>query len=305
MTAAVVTTSHTPDFDRFARLHASVLEHSDLAHYAFVPTSDVAHFSALGRSPGRLTVVPTADVLPRHIVTTEWLNRAVSRVPRAPGALRCAALNRRRPWPPVRGWILQQVVKLAAAERVEADTLVFVDSDSEFIRPFSAETFQTGGVTRLFRRSGGIHEGMPRHQAWHHAARRMLGLRGDSPLPHDDFIGGVTSWDSRLVRECTHRVQEVAGRPWHDVVAGTMDLSEYILYGEYVMNFSPPERRSFISDRPLSHSYWRTEPLTMESARAFVAGIEPDDVLLHVQSNSHTPPDVERLLRAAARDVTR
>jgi hypothetical protein len=304
VTTAFVTTSYAPDFDPFARLHASVVEHSDLTHYAFVPRADLDLFAPLACS-GRLRLVSTRDVLSPSIVTTEWLNRAVARLPRVPSALQVAALNTRRPWPPMRGWILQQLVKLAAAEHVHADTLVFIDSDVQLIRPVTGTTFRRDGRTRLYRAPGGIHEGMARHCAWHRAAHRLLGLEAPGPFPYDDFIGGITSWDAALARDCTARVTEVADHPWQTVVGGCLDVSEYILYGEYVMSYAESSQRSFISDVSLCHSHWQREPLDRDSARRFVEGIGPADVAIHLQSNARTPAEVERYVRYAVRSVTR
>jgi Family of unknown function (DUF6492) len=40
---------------------------------------------------------------------------------------------------PIRGWLLQQLVKLAVAEQLSGDVLVYADSDVVLIRPFSAD----------------------------------------------------------------------------------------------------------------------------------------------------------------------
>ncbi len=304
MTTAFVTTSYAPDIDRFTRLHESVVRHSDLMHYVFVPEADLDLFRPLTRS-GRLRLTRTRDVLSTNIVTTEWLNRALARVPRAPSALRVAGVNVRRPWPPMRGWILQQLVKLAAVERVDADTLVFLDSETELIRPVTDQTFRRDGCTRLFRLPGGIHAGMRRHRTWHRQARQLLGLDVGGPPPHDDFIGGITSWDARLVRDCTARVSLRASRPWQDVVGSCLDVSEYILYGEYVTAFGAPSDRSFESDQPLCRVYWELTPLDIPGARAFVDSIRDGDIAIHLQSNAHTPPEVERYIQDAVRGLTR
>lgn len=304
MTTAFVTTTYAPDFDRFTRLHASVVEHSDLVHHAFVPHKDLDLFAPLTRS-GRLRLMATRDVLDPGIVTTEWLNRTAARLPHVPSALRVAAVNRRRPWPPIRGWVLQQLVKLAAAEHVDADTLVFIDSETQLIRPVTEGTFRRDGCTRFFRLPGGVHDGMTRHQAWHHKAHQLLALGACGPLPYDDFIGGITSWDAQLVRGCTDRLACVADGPWQTAVGASLDVSEYTLYGEYVMAFGSPAQRAFESDRPLCHVYWQRAPLDRTTAKEFVEGIADDDVAIHLQSNAHTPADVERYVRDAVREALR
>lgn len=301
--SAIVTTSYAPDFERFVRLHASVREYSDLPHYVFVPEADRRRFTSIPDSR-RLTVVSTRDVLPRNFVTTEWLNRAVARIPSAPGPLRVAAVNRRRPWPPVRGWILQQLVKMAAAERVEAETLVFVDSETEFVRPITSTTFRHGSVSRLFRRPDGIEPDMARHRTWHEVGRRLIGALPDGPAPYDDFIGGITSWDAALARACTAKIAEVSGAQWQTTVAAQLDISEYILYGEYVSQFATAEQLSFTSDRSLLHIYWEDAPLDRAGARRFIDGMRADDVAVHIQSNTRTSREVEDYIRSALKRQT-
>lgn len=304
MSCAVVTTSFAPDFERFVRLHASVLEYSDLPHYVFVPEADRELFERIA-SPSRLVIVTTRDVLPRNFITTEWLNRAVSRVPQAPGALRWAAVNRRRPWPPVRGWVLQQLVKLAAADCVDSDTLVYIDSEIELVRPVYESTFRHGNITRLYRKPDGIDSTMMRHRAWHENARRLIGLPSNEIPPYNDYIGGITSWDAALVRACTSRIGEVVGRPWQTAVGAELEISEYILYGEYVSEFCTEAQLSFISERSLCHSYWGKAPLDRDSARRFVEGMGDDDVAVHVQSNTGTSPEIEEYIRRAVKDLIR
>ena len=79
--------------------------------------------------------------------------------------------NLSRPFPPIRGWILQQVIKLAAVAASEVDVVVLVDSDIEFLRPFSSETFMKRGVVRFYRKPGEVDRRLPRHMLWHGAAR--------------------------------------------------------------------------------------------------------------------------------------
>ena len=50
----------------------------------------------------------------------------------------------------MRGWILQQVLKLAAVAASEDDVVLLVNSDVEFLRPFTVETFVRDGVVRFY-----------------------------------------------------------------------------------------------------------------------------------------------------------
>mgnify|MGYP007088039539 CR=1 FL=1 len=118
-------------------------------------------------------------------------------------------------------------------------------------------------------------------------ARALLGV--DAPEPDDpDFISSFTSWDPRLVRACVDRVSEVAGADWRDVIGSRLEFSEFLLYGTYVMSLAPATARTNVGETTLCHSHWDPEPLDADGAQAFLDRITPDDLAVHIQSNSRT-----------------
>jgi len=135
---AVITKSFAPDFDLCAALNRSVLDTSPgtVEHRILVPQSDLELF---GRLEGQRThICCEAVLLPRMFVRLPFVT---------------ITINLQRPLPPVRGWIQQQVVKLAAIGASQDDVVPIVDSDAEFVQPFSAETFVRNGIVRFFRKS--------------------------------------------------------------------------------------------------------------------------------------------------------
>ena len=95
---AGVTPSFGRDVHLFASLHRSVLRHTDphVTHHVIVPPRDIRR---VGEFEGpRCRIISESDLLP------PWF----CRLPR-PGW----SANLRRPWPPVRGWVLQQALKFA------------------------------------------------------------------------------------------------------------------------------------------------------------------------------------------------
>jgi hypothetical protein len=299
VTLAILTPSYAPDLDDFAALHASVLKYTDpsVMHYVVVPDRDLPLFAPLASS--RMTLLGESSVLPRSFVSTAWFGRAVAAIPRVPRGARVIALNVRRPWPPLRGWLLQQIVKLSVAMRVECDTLLLVDSDVQLIRPVEERMFASPTAVRLYRNPGAITSGMPRHVVWHNTARRMLGVPPDGPPPYDDPISSFTAWDPAVVRQCTERLAEVSGRDWETAVSREWDFSEFVLYGEYVSTLGTPAQSSFTADDSLCHSHWNPHPLDIDGAKRFVETLKSTDVAVHIQSNSHTPQDIRDYIRAA------
>jgi hypothetical protein len=209
-------------------------------------------------------------------------------------------VNLRRPFPPVRGWILQQVLKLAATAMSDADVVLLVDSDIEFVRPFSAETFVRDGVVRFYRKPDEVDDQLPRHVLWHRAARNLLGLPGAAP-PLPDYVSSLVAWDPALVRSMLQRVSQVTRLPWTDAVAAQLHFSEWTLYGVYVDSLRANKAASNASDSPLCHAWWGTVPLDEQTLPDFVASFSPDDVACMISAKSHTSPEVRQAAFAALR----
>jgi hypothetical protein len=282
---AVFTKSFAPDFELCAALNRSMLENSPdtIHHYIFVPRSDLKLF---GRLAGPRTHVRSeADLLPRTFVRAPFGNIVV---------------NLRRPFPPVRGWIQQQVVKLAAIAASEDDAVLLVDSDVEFIRPFNAEMFVRDDTVRFFRGRNQIDRRLPRHMTWHRVARALLGLPAAEP-PYPDYISSPLAWDPGIVRRMLARVAATTGRPWHTAIAGQLDFSECVLYGVFVDSVMGARANSFVSDDSLCLVYWENTPLNLEGSAQFVGGIRPTDIAAVIQSKSRTPPAVREAAFAALR----
>jgi len=296
MSVSVVTASYAPDFAGFARMHESLVRNSDddVHHIVVVPDAHAELFGTI-RS-GRLDVRRYSAVLPRRFVQTSW----IATLPGMPRGFRLAAVNAARPWPPVRGWIMQQLVKLAVVSDLTADVAVMIDSDVVVVRPLREASFRApDGVVRLYRRPHGITEQMTRHLAQRNKALALLGLEAAEP-ESPDYISAFVSWDPALVRDCLHRIEESTGGDWRNAVGASMDFSEYITYGTYVMSLADPTRRTNVGERSLCHSHWGTTPLTMDAARGFVERMAADDIAVHVQSNSGTGDDVLAFIVRAA-----
>ena len=282
---AVITKSYAPDFELCAALNRSVLDYSSsmVQHQIVVPRSDLKLF---GRLAGPRTHVRCeADLLPRTFVRVPFSNLMV---------------NLSRPFPPVRGWIQQQVVKLAAIAASEDDAVLVVDSDVEFIRPFNAEMFVRDGMVRFFRGRNPIDRRLPRHMTWHRVARALLGLPAAEP-PYPDYISSPLAWDPAIVRRMLARVAATTGRPWPAAIAGQLDFSECVLHGVYVDEVAAAPANSFVSDDPLCRVYWEQTPLNMDDAARFIRSVRPTDIAVVLQSKSRTPPAVREAIFSALR----
>ena len=282
---SVITKSFKPDFELCSDLHRSVLNSSPdwVHHHIIVPRRDAKLF---GRLAGPRTHIRCeTDLLPRSFLPVPFTN---------------VTFNLGRPFPPVRGWILQQVVKLAAVAASEDDLVLVADSDVEFVRPVTVETFVRDSVVRLYRKPQAIDEKLPRHMAWHRTARALLGLPPAEP-PYTDYISSLLACDPAIVRQMLARVTATTGRPWTTAIAGRLHFSEWTLYGVFVDDVIGAPANSFASDDPVCLAYWDETPLNRDGAVDFLRGVRPTDVAAMISAKSRTPLAVRRAAFASHR----
>ncbi|WP_433499348.1 DUF6492 family protein [Sphaerimonospora sp. CA-214678] len=284
---AVITPTYAPDLELFADLHRSVLTHTpdDTVHHVIVPSRDRGLFARFEGPRCRLWIEP--ELLPRTYfpipLSRLWLNVA-------------------RPWPPIRGWILQQSLKLAAAARMEADAVLVADSDIVLVRPVRLRDFMVGGRLRLHRIDHGVHPGMRRHLLWHEAARRLLGRQDVPDPPLHDYVNSLTLWDPAAVRALQDRIEKVTGRRWQDAFSARLHISEFILYGVFVDELLGAPAAS---DTGICHNYWDATPLSMAEALAFADRLDSRAVGMMISAKSGTTLDVRRAAISRCLEVAR
>jgi hypothetical protein len=277
---AVVTTSFRPDFRQFCELRRSVELHvpPDIPHYVIVPTADVEFFSELSG----VIVVDEARLLPRSYRKVPGKNWHV---------------QLRRPWWPIRGWVLQQVLKMAVTERLDVEHVVIADSDCVFVRDLrDAEDL------RFVARRGGVTSSLPRHVIWHEIARTLLGLPADSALPKTDYVSSVTTWSPAEMVALTRRITATCGAPWYDVVTSLRHFSEFTVYGVFVEHLgSAPQR---IAER-WACEHWDERPLDHDAGMALADRLASHDAALMISAKSGTPEDVRLATIDRARSVAK
>jgi hypothetical protein len=299
MTLAVVTPTHRNDLQLFADLHRSVLLHTEerVKHYVVVPMDDVGLFADMAGP--RCIIVPEESQYSRHYRSMGAVNRILRRLPCIPSHARIAAINTRPPFSPIRGWVMQQVLKMELSRQLNVDTILLIDSDVELVRPLDELMLRRGGRAMLYRRPGAVDTNLPRHMQWHTVARRLLGLP-PAQFPAPDYVTSFCVWEPDVIRAMIARIEQVTGRSWMDAITGQRTFSEWTLYGvfaEEVMKY----KNEALTESSLCHSYWGTVPLTMESAAGFLSGINPDDVAVLIQSKTQTPRTVRRAVLGAVR----
>lgn len=286
---AVITPSFRGDADIFADLHRSVLEFTppDTVHHVFVPARDMALFA--GYEGPRCRIWTSREILPRRYLRMGQDDSYV---------------NARRPWPPVRGWITQQAIKIAAAAALEADVVLVADSDIVLVRPVTAARFSVDGQRLLHRVEKGVTQDMERHVIWHRVARRLFGLPPQPP-PLPDYVSSFNFWEPAAVRAMQQRISATSGGNWLDAFTGQLHVSEFILYGVFVDEVLGGSGPRLPEDATSCHNTWQRTPLDHDGAVDFADRLGPDAVAMMISAKSRTPYDIRQAAIRRCADIVR
>ncbi|MBA2954216.1 hypothetical protein HZF07_10845 [Nocardioides sp. CGMCC 1.13656] len=296
---SLVTVSYRDDLDLARELCRSVDTYLEpgAEHVLIVPRCDVAMFATLAAEHRRIVAVE--DVLPRGYV----------KLP-APRHVRLGPFHRRireiwaSPVGIVRGWIVQQIVKMSAPAFTDREIVVFADSDIVLVAPLTVDRLTNGPCVRLYRLPGATAD-LPTHVGWHSVSARLLGLEQRGYLG-SDYIGNLITWRRSNILLLQQRLAEVAGRRWDKEVARQSDFSEYILYGifaDLVLDEASGHDRT---SEDLVHAGWFYDLHTPAGLEDFVHGFRPGQVGVAIQSTEAFALDerrelVRRIVSEAAR----
>ena len=257
---ALLTCSMARDIGIFELLAASVDAHVDEAvpHRVVVPAADMGAFRRFA-SPRR-EIIAQEDVLPVRI----W---------KAPAALRHLAFLRagfRRPVyiapgpRVVRGWMLQQFLKIEMARRGEERAIMHVDSDVAFFRRFTAaDAFKevARGSSAPWGRTRN-----PMHRPWVESSCNFLGIA--APETHAaHYIENCVLWSRDVTRAMVEQIEAHQGKPLHEAIFDASTMSEYYLYGIFADLFGQEDRLA-AEEVSFCNSYClRTRPIRWISPR--------------------------------------
>ncbi|MEL6957326.1 MAG: DUF6492 family protein [Pseudomonadota bacterium] len=272
----LLTCSIARDIDLFELLAASVDRHvdRDVIHRVVVPSADLSVFKRFQNA--RREIIAQEDILPVRV----W---------KAPRALRHLAFLRagfRRPvyvapGPKiVRGWMLQQFLKIEMARRAEEEAMIHVDSDVAFFRRFSASDGFIDGKPRYFRALGETRN--PMHKAWVDSSCAFVGI--DPPdLHRAHYIENCVMWSTHVSRALVERIESHQGKPLHEAIFSASTMSEYYLYGVFADLFHQDSQLA-TEDVSFCNSYWpsnETDPVDFD---VFVNRLKDKHCAVAVQS---------------------
>ena len=191
----------------------------------------------------------------------------------------------------MRGWLLQQLIKLAVSEQLTADVVVHADSDVVLLRPFSTSSVvDESGRVRLFERPDEIDARLPDHVRWHRSAEKLLGLEpADLPMP--GFISSLVSWRRASALALLEQIERTTGRQWLRALAAAWDVSEYTLYGRFAEDVLGVGDGHFVSTSPLCQDYYKRVPLSAPALETFLDRVGSEQFAVSVTSKAGMKPD--------------
>ena len=274
---ALVTPSYRGDYERCRLLCESVDRWvaPEVPHYLVIERRDLAMFRPF--ESARTHIVVVEDIVPWWIRRVPGFNRFWFSLTT----------------PPIRNWIMQQIVKLSVAEHLKADVLLFVDSDVFFIAPYDPRAEMQGGLVPLFVETGQRGK-ISFNDRWHSEAATLLGLAVEDSYD-TNFVGQVICWRSDVAKRLQQQMTETTGLGWVRAIARRWVISEYIIYGLYVTRIVGLEAAGhYASPVEKTCCYWDPVPLDAEGLQKLRGRLEPHHHSVMISSKSNTPMDAIR-----------
>ena len=261
---AIVTPTFLPDLSR-CELLAESLDRTapHVSHYIIVARHELSAFKHFkGR---RRTLIEAEEILGKWIV-------------RFPGRKGGIWLNLRAP--PVRGWIIQQILKIGVTKIVPERTLVLCDSDVAFFRPFNRDDFLVNGKVGLL--DVDFNNEMSRQ--WTATARRLLGLSSLEGA-YRNYVGSVICWNRETLMAMQQKIESCIGINWQIALARTSTFSEYMIYGIFVREVLGYDQVDHApSSVPLVKHSWGVNLSTASAIDAFFSDFDPRTIAVMIHS---------------------
>lgn len=268
--ACFVTPSYSADFERCRLLVESRrICAPEMEHFLIVDPPDVARFASLADANTR--IVDSRELLDAELHKLWgdngwWFGRRV---------------------PPLRGWITQQLRKLAMPRLAGHEVLVNVDSDVVFVRRFDpAMLFDGDGRLGLFA----VDYRNEEIRRWSADAAGLIGCA--APQDPFNYVGMMIGWWSAHARALTARIEARAGLPWQVALGRRKSFSEYMLYGTYARHaLGLEEARHFSDARMLVQTSWHKDTRTIAGLEALFTQLPPEAVAVMVHSKDGVDPE--------------
>jgi hypothetical protein len=266
---AVVTPTYLPDLARCELLAESLDRVApEIPHYLIVSRHERAAFGHL--EGGSRRIIEAEEILGNWIV----------RMPGRQGGIWLSLKAM-----PVRGWIIQQIVKIGAIELIPAHTLVFCDSDVVFFRHFRYDDLLVEGKVGLLDVDSNANS-----FRWTVTGRRLLGVP-PSKGGDRNHVGYVVSWNREIIRAMQQRIELSTNLNWQIALARTPSFSEYTIYGVFVREILGYETVDHApSTVPLVKASWGEKFKSEKTMENFFSDFDPRTIAVMIHSKDGIDP---------------
>jgi hypothetical protein len=285
-TFAFITPSYAPDFQRCKLLCWSIRKFVSfpVKHYIVVDRKDLKLFQQL--ADANTEILAKEDILP------SWIKR----IP---------LFDKKNIWLNLkglssgnfllRGWLVQQIVKLATANYVEQEVLIFIDSDVAFIDAFDVLSLVHEDKVRLFRVEHSTSEDSKTGKKWKDTAKNLLNLPLENNY-YDFYVSQVVTWRRDTLIQLYKLIERNHQKSWIEVISGVKDLSEYILYGLFA-SYVLGETSGHYDDhlQKICWCYWQESPMSPEELKEFFQQAQVSNhKAVMISAKSHTNLSIEQ-----------
>lgn len=266
---AFVTPSYSLDYEYCRLLSSSINKHTpdSIPHYIIVPKIDKKLFSTL--KTNRTHILIQDDFLPTWMFKipfqTKWYF-----------SLRT---------PPIRGWIRQQLIKLSAHKFLQEDVLIYIDSDTFFIKDFDPTSLVKNGNVPLVCKPN-FNKKLDK---WRKVSNKLLNLSLESERC-PNYIDQLVFWRRENIQKLNNYIESKSILTWWERLCWQISISEYILYGVFTDHVLGNKSGHYHDSTKRVGHYWGTKPLGEKELVSLKNDIKPGEVAVMVSAKSFTSP---------------
>ena len=270
---AIVTPTYHLDYEQFKLLCESMDHFVDgkWHHYVVVSKADYAMFAPF--TGPRRTVIENTKILP------PWL-RYMGKL----GRVRSGNFWFSWRTGPIFGWHIQQLVKLSMANFVKENTMLLVDSDLFFVRPFKLDKIIKNDIIPLWRSPKNYKARKTNPPPYIDHAKKILGI--DLNTPSFDHANNIVVWDRQTAIDLCNYIEKRHKKHWIAALSGFQAISEGSFYGLYAEHILPDKSR-FTN---VTYNFTKTTvgdvAMNETDFEKFVANLNDDNVAFGFQSSA-------------------
>jgi len=249
-----ITVTYKNDLERFSLLRESIKRFytGDAKHIVIVPKNDKPLFDKFMKDDDKVKVVLQNDFVDTYFYPQFWYSALKKIFPDQEWRLNKLF----KKFAGVRGWQLQQPIKLSIPAMIKNGKAVILDSDVIFLRSFSDMDFGTildNPRTLIQIQDNIFFEEMQK-------AYKLLKLPpATSKNYHYTTMPMIMYPD--WIESLQNYIEKIHNKPWQKVLFENGSIHEDCLYGVFIQEILKPDRL-FINKKHLSYMVWDKESLT-------------------------------------------